>query len=135
MMESLHNHSGFIYLLQTPCLPRWVKIGYSIDVGRRINELNTAVPVPFKALGVWSVENHKAAEIVIHASLVEFRSPHGTEHFQLRTDLEHLSYIDEDGFEIEETISYLHDLRDYVEDTLYRNGFSHEFAHGYFDYL
>lgn len=131
----MHNHTGFIYLLQTPCLPRWVKIGYSIDVKRRIKELNTAVPVPFRALAVWSVQDHKAAEVLIHKALNEFRSNSGSEHFNLRTDLEHLSYIDENGFEIEETVSYKHELKDFIEETLYLNGFGHEFAHGYFDYL
>jgi hypothetical protein len=130
----VHNHTGFIYLLQTPCLPRWVKIGYSVDVKRRIKELNTAVPVPFRALGVWTVQDHRAAEILIHKSLDNFRSNSGSEHFQLRTDLEHLTYIDENGFEVEETSSYQHELIDFVEITLLKNGFSHEFAHDYFEY-
>jgi hypothetical protein len=127
------SHTGFVYLLHTTCLKDWVKIGYSNNVKRRMSELNTAVPIPFKALGIWAVEDHKAAELIIHASLNQYRSPYRTEHFALRTDIEHLSYTCEDGFLVEETISYREELRDFIEYTLFKNGFQYKFANGYFD--
>tara|TARA_B100000902_G_C27046557_1_gene782004 strand:- start:435 stop:836 length:402 start_codon:yes stop_codon:yes gene_type:complete len=130
-----HEHSAFIYIIQSESCPDWVKIGFSKDVKRRIQTFNTAVPLPYRALAAWSVDKHRLAENLIHECLREFRSPTGNEHFQLRTDLEHERYLDDDGFYYEGTISHRHELIDYIEQKMFQHGIAHTFAVGYLDYL
>lgn len=86
---------GFLYLIHTPCLPSWVKIGFSNNVSRRIRELNTAVPEPFRLIQAWASNDHKIAEKVCHSAFQMFRSEYGTEHFRLHTGIEHIEYEDE----------------------------------------
>ncbi|MBD3587517.1 MULTISPECIES: GIY-YIG nuclease family protein [Salinimonas] len=89
-----NKKSGFVYLIETPCLPNWVKIGFSNHPERRIKGLNTAVPEPFRLIQAWVVNDYKAAETVCHKFFDNFRSESGTEHFRLQSGVERHDYLD-----------------------------------------
>lgn len=119
---------GFLYLVETPCLPTWVKIGFSNNVARRIKELNTAVPVPFRLIQAWASNDHKIAEKICHSAFAQFRSEYGTEHFRLQTGIEHIEYDDEYTGVFTDIVNNSEDLVDYIDRIIWESGIQAEQA-------
>lgn len=66
-----NNDIGVVYLLSNEAMPEWVKIGRSMRLDERINELyNTSVPLPFRLedhVEVTSFNDSKILERCIHS--------------------------------------------------------------------
>ncbi|UPL20231.1 GIY-YIG nuclease family protein [Alcaligenes faecalis] len=76
--DNLHE---YVYMMTTPCLPGWVKIGRTNDPERRRRELSTAVPKPFYLQALWSTPESRKVESLFHAALNQWRVPSGAEFF------------------------------------------------------
>lgn len=64
---------GYVYILQTPIFED-LKIGESDNPIRRVKELSTAVPDPFKIVYACYFKDCKTAETYIHEKLKKYRS-------------------------------------------------------------
>lgn len=61
---------GYVYVLTNPSMPGYVKIGYTIDLGRRLKHLDTTgVPEPFEPYVTVRTAKYKTLEKVIHREL------------------------------------------------------------------
>lgn len=72
----------FVYIMSTPCLPGWVKIGRSNNPARRRKELSTAVPEPFNIDACWITDSPARAERLLHDFMELFRARSKAEFFQ-----------------------------------------------------
>ncbi len=55
----MENNKGVIYILTNPSFPKYVKIGYSNNVNKRLEELNRSecIPFAFRLYAYYKVEN------------------------------------------------------------------------------
>ena len=55
----MENKDGVIYILTNPSFPKYVKIGYSDNVNKRLEELNRSecIPFAFRLYAYYKVEN------------------------------------------------------------------------------
>lgn len=55
----MENNKGVIYILTNPSFPKYVKIGYSDNVNKRLEELNRSecIPFAFRLYAYYKVEN------------------------------------------------------------------------------
>lgn len=61
------DKKGVIYILTNPSFPEYVKIGYTDDLNKRLNSLNSssAVPFAFKTYAIYDVY-HKLDDTKVH---------------------------------------------------------------------
>lgn len=103
---------GFIYVVGTPSIPNWVKIGLSINPDRRIAQLSTATPEPFRLIALWHTDNPRRAERVCHDALAEYRARSGREFFEVDTSVR-TEDLGEYGVVTEWDVDYLLDHIDH----------------------
>lgn len=71
------REKGYIYILTNQSFNRsnWIKIGYSEDVQKRVNELsNTSVPLPYEVYATYEVPASQGMDKKIH-SIIEKLNP------------------------------------------------------------
>lgn len=114
---------GHLYIVETPCLPGWVKIGYSVNAYKRVKQLNTAVPVPFQFIACWESDDYKSAEKICHEAFGDVRTEFGSEHFKIDTSIQYGEFFDS---EYSASFPEINDNRDnfihYVNSLLRGNG-------------
>jgi len=59
---------GIVYIMTNPCLQGWVKIGKTIDVQARLNQLNSQpnIPLSFRCYATYEVDDMDEVEKRIH---------------------------------------------------------------------
>lgn len=59
IIKDKQSKNGVIYILTNPFFPKYVKIGYSDNVNKRIEELNRSkcIPFAFRLYAYYKVEN------------------------------------------------------------------------------
>lgn len=66
--------NGYVYVLTHPAYPGHVKIGYTTQpIERRIAQLSTGSPVPFRLAYAAKLPNPQGVERVLHAKYAAFR--------------------------------------------------------------
>ena len=76
--------TGIIYCLENTEMPDVVKIGQTTDIEQRLRQLdNTSVPVPFVCVLALEVENHVAAERLLHDAFGDHRVRKSREFFRV----------------------------------------------------
>lgn len=64
------KNSGYVYVLTNPSMPDYIKIGYTTDIKRRLNDLDTTgVAMPFEPYFSVKTSKYKILEKVIHREL------------------------------------------------------------------
>ena len=63
---------GFVYVLTNPSF-KYVKIGSTTDITKRVDTLNVGTPEKFCVYAFYEVVNHKKVERLIHNFLDEYR--------------------------------------------------------------
>lgn len=76
---------GYVYCLRNDAFPGYLKIGYSMNVPKRMIALNTSVPQPFQVVCVKKVQNMSQCESALHSKLSAHRAPNG-EFFRISID-------------------------------------------------
>ncbi len=75
---------GIIYCLENPEMPDVVKIGHTADIEQRLHTLdNTSVPVPFVCALALEVDDHIAAERLLHEAFGDQRVRRNREFFRV----------------------------------------------------
>jgi len=65
---------GMLYIFTNESMPGLIKIGTTIDIKKRLKELDkTGIPTPFKLHYAIEVENYKQKEKYLHQGLSEHR--------------------------------------------------------------
>ena len=80
--------SGYVYVLFNKAMPRFVKVGFSIDPQRRARELSgTGLPLDYVVVKQWHVHDMRAAERAAHLELASFRVSDRREHFAVSQEI------------------------------------------------
>jgi len=94
---------GFVYVLTNPCFKdNWIKIGFAIDVDKRVKELSgvTGMPLPFEVFATLKTTKYKEAERMIHKMIGKF-SPEK----RINPSREFFNIEPQDAFEVFEIVS------------------------------
>lgn len=66
----MNHNSGYVYIFTNPSMPDYVKIGYTKDLKRRLNDLDTTgVAIPFEPYFTVKTARYEILEKVIHREL------------------------------------------------------------------
>lgn len=109
------KEKGYIYILTNQSFNRsnWIKIGYSEDVDKRVNELsNTSVPLPFEVYATYEVPASQGMDKKIH-SIIEKLNPN----LRINSKREFFEIEPWDAYDILYNIAVLHG----TTDKLYQN--------------
>lgn len=69
-MDGNEKKSGYVYILTNPSMPDYVKIGFTKDLKRRLNDLDTTgVAMPFEPYMTIKTTKYEKLEKVIHREL------------------------------------------------------------------
>ena len=91
-MEDGNNaKKGLVYILTNPSMPNHIKIGYTVNLKRRLNDLDTTgVPMPFEPFFTVSTRKYAILEKVIHRELdklTDTRARSNREFFKINPEL------------------------------------------------
>lgn len=92
-IRKINDKEGFIYFLKSK--NDLIKIGFSVDYPKRINDLQNSSPIELELLGI--IIGTQKKEEMLHNRFKKYRS-HG-EWFYLNKDI--LKYIDQNNIELE----------------------------------
>ena len=106
------KEKGYIYILTNESFNRsnWVKIGYSEDVEKRVNELsNTSVPKPFEIYATYEVPASQGMDKKLH-SIIEKLNPS----LRINSKREFFEIEPWDAYDILYNIAVLHGATDKI---------------------
>ena len=64
------KNNGYVYIFTNPSMPDHIKIGYTTDIKRRLNDLDTTgIPMPFEPYFTVKTAKYRTLERVIHREL------------------------------------------------------------------
>ena len=75
---------GIVYVLSNPAFDRYVKVGRTGDLERRLRDLdNTSVPLPFRCEFAIEVTDEVETERLVHDGFADFRVRNSREFFEI----------------------------------------------------
>lgn len=111
----MENKKGVIYILTNPSFPQFVKIGYAIDIDKRLKELNRSecIPYAFHVYALYEVDSN-LSDKKIHA-IIDTLNPNlrSIENFNGKKRVrEFYAMPPEDAYAILEAIAEIHGCTD-----------------------
>lgn len=87
----MNSKDGYVYILTNPSMPDYVKIGFTKDLKRRLNDLDTTgVAMPFEPYFTVKTTKYRILEKVIHRELdklTDTRARKNREFFKIRPEI------------------------------------------------